>query len=107
VTTTVSGIAFEADRRLNIGRSYTLSIIHDKQTMNVKGTVIWSIIRKSKKDDRGNVIPVYKAGMQFSDESREQIQVLIPLIDTALKEHRKGPLPQKPYNDPSQSFRKN
>ena len=40
------GIAFEADRRLNIGRSYTLSIIHDEQTINIQGTVMWSIIRK-------------------------------------------------------------
>ena len=101
------GIAFEADRRLNIGRSYTLSIIHDKQTINVKGTVIWSIIRKSKKDDRGNVIPVYKAGMQFSDESGEQIRKFIPLIEMAIKARRKGPMPQKPYNDPSQGLKKN
>jgi hypothetical protein len=88
------GISFEADRRLNMGRSYTLSIIYDKQTIHIKGTVIWSIIRKSKKDDRGNVIPVYKAGMKFSDESREQIQELIPLIEVALKEKHERPLHQ-------------
>jgi hypothetical protein len=101
------GISFEADRRLNMGRSYTLSIIYDKQTIHIKGTVIWSIIRKSKKDDRGNVIPVYKAGMKFSDESREQIQECIPLIEIALKEQREGPLPQKPDNDAPQRLRKN
>jgi hypothetical protein len=102
VDISTGGISFEADRRLNIGRTYTLSIIHDKQTINVKGTVIWSIIRKSKKDDRGNVIPVYKAGMKFSDESREKIQELIPLIEIALKEQREG----APQKDPSQRFRK-
>jgi hypothetical protein len=101
------GISFEADRRLNMGRSYTLSIILDGQTITVKGTVIWSIIKKSKKDDRGNVIPVYKAGMKFSDESKEQVREFIALIEIALKEQRKGPSPQKPYNDPSQRFRKN
>jgi hypothetical protein len=101
------GISFEADRRLNMGRSYTLSIIHDKQTFTVKGTIIWSIIRKSKKDDRGNVIPVYKAGMKFSDESKDQIREFIPLIEIAMKKQRKGPLLQKPYDDPSQRFRKN
>jgi hypothetical protein len=97
------GISFEADRRLNMGRSYTLSIVHDKKTINVKGTVIWSIIRKSKNDDRGNVIPVYKAGMKFSDESRDQIREFIPLIEIALKEQREG----APHKDPSQRFRKN
>jgi hypothetical protein len=84
------GISFEADRRLNMGRSYTLSIIHDKKAINVKGTVIWSIIRKCKNDDRGNVIPVYKAGMKFSDESGDQIREFIPLIESALKEQREG-----------------
>ena len=96
------GISFEADRRLNMGRSYTLSIIHDKKTINVKGTVIWSIIRKCKNDDKGNVIPVYKAGMKFSDESGDQIREFIPLIEIALKEQREG----APHKDPSQRFRK-
>jgi hypothetical protein len=100
------GISFEADRRLNIGRAYTLSIIYDKQTIHIKGTIVWSIIRKSKKDDRGNVVPVYKAGMKFSDESREQIQEFIPLIEIAMKEQREGPLPQKQASGPSQRFRK-
>jgi hypothetical protein len=90
-----------------MGRSYTLSIIYDKQTIHIKGIVVWSIIRKSKKDDRGNVIPVYKAGMKFSDESQEQIQEFIPLIEIAMKEQREGSLPQKPGSDPSQRFRKN
>jgi hypothetical protein len=101
------GISFEADRRLNMGQSYPLSIIHDKQTITVKGTVIWSIIKKGNNDDRGNVIPVYQAGMKFSDESKEQIREFIPLIEIALKKQRKGVLLQKPLNDPAQRFRKN
>jgi hypothetical protein len=45
--------------------------------------------------------------MQFSDESGEQIRKFIPLIGMTIKEQRKGPMSQKPHNDPSQGFRKN
>jgi len=93
------GIAFEADRRLNMGRQYTLSILHDKQVIQVKGTVVWSIIRKCEKDDGGNVIPVYKAGMKFSDESRETIQKLIPVIEMSIQEQREKPS-SKPQRAP-------
>jgi hypothetical protein len=88
INISTGGISFEADRRLNMGKEYTLSIIYDKQVINVKGTVIWSIIRNCTKDDRGNVIPVYKAGMKFSDESREKIKEFIPLIEKSIINRR-------------------
>jgi Tfp pilus assembly protein PilZ len=75
------GISFEADRRLNIGREYTLSIGHADQAMQIKGTVVWSMIKTCREDERGNTVPVYKAGMQFTDESREHIRELVLLLE--------------------------
>lgn len=62
----LGGLSLEADKRLNIGREYTLHIEHEGKKVPIKGSIMWSLLTEGHGDDKGNVIPIYRAGMKFS-----------------------------------------
>jgi hypothetical protein len=67
-----SGIALKADRRLNLGCTYIMSISTWNTILNVKGTVIWSLLSENKPGTRNDIVPVYTAGMKFTDVSQKK-----------------------------------
>jgi hypothetical protein len=71
------GISVKADLRLNIGRQYTLTIKTKRNVSTVKGTIVWSSLIDNKEDAKGNIVPIYKAGLQFSDVSRKAVNEII------------------------------
>ena len=71
------GISLKADIRLNIGRQYTLTIKTKLKVLTVKGIIVWSSLIENKKDAKGNMVPIYKAGLQFTNVSREAINEII------------------------------
>lgn len=73
VNISMGGISFKADRRLNIGRNYTVKLENKDQVLTMEGSVVSSVLSESQKDSAGDIVPVYTAGMKFirvSDESR-------------------------------------
>jgi PilZ domain-containing protein len=72
----ISGVSFEADRRLNMGQEYTLQLKKDGKGMALKGIIVWSSVVGSKGDDKGNIIPIYRAGMKFTIVSQEVIDFI-------------------------------
>lgn len=77
----ISGISVKANRRLNIGGDYTLKL-EGRKTISLRGTVIWCSLTDSRKGPGGEMIPMYSAGMQFKDMSKERTTELQYLIDT-------------------------
>ena len=71
------GISLKADIRLNIGRQYTLTIKTKLNVSTVKGIIVWSSLIENKEDAKGNIVPIYKAGLQFTNVSREAINEII------------------------------
>ncbi len=71
------GISLKADIRLNIGRQYTLTIKNKLNVLTVKGIIVWSSLTENKEDAKGNIVPIYKAGLQFTNVSREAINEII------------------------------
>jgi hypothetical protein len=71
------GISLKADLRLNIGRQYTLTIKTKHNVSKVKGIIVWSSLIENKEDARGDIVPIYKAGLQFTNVSREAINEII------------------------------
>jgi len=71
------GISLKADIRLNIGRQYTLTIETKRNAWTVKGIIVWSSLIENKEDAKGNFVPIYKAGLQFTNVSREAINEII------------------------------
>ena len=83
VNISMGGISFKADRRLNIGRNYTIKLENRDQVLTMEGSVVSSVLSESQKDPAGDVIPVYTAGMKFtkvSDESRLK-EIIDSVID--------------------------
>lgn len=89
----LGGVAIKADRRLNIGGEYTLKLELSGEELDIKGTVVWSVmsgLRKSGAEDA----PEYSAGLRFKDIFTERLLRLMAFIDRhkIFEEHRVGGL---------------
>ena len=62
----MGGVLLKADRRLNIGRDYTMKLESKGKILNVQGTVVRSMLSESRKDEKGEIVPIYTAGMHLS-----------------------------------------
>jgi hypothetical protein len=76
----ISGMSFKADRRLDIGREYTLRLQDHDRTIAVKGVVVWSSLVGNKPGHDGDSIPVYAAGMKFVNVLDEKITEIMGFI---------------------------
>lgn len=77
----IGGISMKADRRLNINNEYTLKIEGKKKSLTVKGIVVWSLISESMQDPYGNFIPIYTAGMKFTELSDDKKNEIINFME--------------------------
>jgi c-di-GMP-binding flagellar brake protein YcgR len=70
----VGGLAMSIDKRLEIGRNYTLRLESKTKNLTVRGTIVWSNLSEIHRE-REDVVPIYTAGMQFmnvdNDKTRE------------------------------------
>ena len=80
------GMSFEADRRLNMGKKYSLTIKTQGVLATVKGVVVWCSLTKNTKNIKGDIIPIYKCGMEFTDIEPTEIQHIIDSVDSQNKE---------------------
>jgi len=85
----VGGVAFKADRRLNMGSEYTLKMESRGKELLVKGVIVRSSLSESIKDSRGNVVPIYSAGMKFSDASEQKLKEIEAFIGNNLRDEDK------------------
>jgi hypothetical protein len=85
----MGGLSLEVDKRLNIGRQYTVHIEHEKKNVLIKGSVMWSILTESKRDEEGNMVPIYRAGMKFS-HNPDDMQSIIEFIKDDHQDEQSG-----------------
>ena len=76
----ISGISLKTNRRLNIGCDYTLKL-DGNMSISLRGNVVWCRLIESRKGPKGEMIPIYSAGMQFKDISNRITTELQYLID--------------------------
>jgi hypothetical protein len=81
----IGGVSFKANRRLNMGGEYSLKMKSRGGELTVKGIIVRASLSESIKDNRGNVVPVYAAGMQFTDTSEEKIKEIEAFILNNIK----------------------
>lgn len=62
-----NGASLSIDRRLNIGDEYALHVECNDSSILLKGVVVWEKIAGSKRNERGEVIPIYEAGLRFDN----------------------------------------
>jgi c-di-GMP-binding flagellar brake protein YcgR len=82
----VGGISLTTEKRLTIGNEYALKLQGRDTQLTIKGTVMWSLLSESIADSIGNVIPIFKTGIQFIDLSTDQENEIIKFIEAHKKE---------------------
>lgn len=77
----LGGMAVETERRLTIGREYALKLKDGERTVVIKGVIVWSIISDIKMSPNGDSVPVYQAGVQFTNVLSENAQALVDFLE--------------------------
>ncbi len=75
-----SGISLKADRRLEIGREYSLKLGYADKILALNGVVMWSILNELRKISADEIAPLYQAGLKFTDISTDKLNELIDFI---------------------------
>jgi c-di-GMP-binding flagellar brake protein YcgR len=86
VDISIGGISIKANRRLNIGGEYSLKLEDRNTAISLRGTVMWSSLSETKSGRAGEAIPIYKAGLKFTNISAEKITELLNFIEDHKKE---------------------
>lgn len=74
------GMALEAESWLQVGRSYTVTLRHESETVQLRGRVVWSKLGRTRKTEKGEVLPVYTSGLEFDqplDETAKRLDALL------------------------------
>jgi len=79
------GVLVMADRVMNAGNKYSLKIGYKDKVLFVKTIAKWSSLIETVEDADGNIIPIYVAGMQFTDVIKGDIQEIIRLVEADMQ----------------------
>ena len=77
----VGGVSLQTERMMRIGSEYALRIEGRGRLLSVSGIVIWSLLGESISDSEGNIIPLYTAGMKFTDGSSEKEKEIVDFLE--------------------------
>lgn len=76
-----SGLAVESATPLAPGRTYTLKIEHDGRQIPLAGTVAWCRLQGTRKDQEGDSVPIYAAGIELGDDAQARGLEVLPLLE--------------------------
>lgn len=77
----IDGAAIETPRRLEINREYSFKIKFGENLLNLRGKVVWAFLISKLNKDTGTVMPVYRAGIKFTDTLSEKALMLQNFIN--------------------------
>ena len=86
IDVSLGGMSFEADRRLSMGKKYSLKIKTKGVLTTVKGIVVWCSLTKNTKNSKGDIVPIYKCGMKFMDTEPAEIKQIIDSVKNQKRE---------------------
>lgn len=87
INMSVGGVALMANGRLDIGKEYALKLEENGRTCSVRGVIVWSVLTGSRRNRRGEIVPVYKAGLRFKERQSEKMTEILDFIE----HHKKSP----------------
>lgn len=76
----LEGMAVETNRLLSVNSNYIVKIAHGDDRLELKGKVVWSTLDRTVKLPEGEVLPVYRAGIQFLDSLDQKTKYIIGFI---------------------------
>jgi len=81
VNLSLAGMAVETHHQLKVGKYYPFKIDRDTEKLEIRGTVAWCVLRRTERNDRGDVVPIYNAGVHFEEQAPERIEGLERFIE--------------------------
>jgi hypothetical protein len=82
VNISVDGISIESRKPLNINKTYLIKIPGEKnKNLVLEGKVMWSTLVSLEKTPRGEVVPVYRAGLRFKDTLSGKVNEIVNFIE--------------------------
>lgn len=75
------GLAVESATPFAPGRSYTLKVEHDGRQIPLSGTVAWCRLQGTRKNEEGDSVPVYAAGIELGEDAQDRGLEVLPLLE--------------------------
>jgi hypothetical protein len=63
----LDGMSIETSNPLKVGRVYALKLEEDGTGLPLRGCVVWCSLVRTTRDEKGDIRPVYRAGIHFED----------------------------------------
>lgn len=78
----VDGMALETHSWLSVGRKYSFKLRRDGEgTIPLTGEVMWCNLVRTSRDERGETLPVYRAGVKFDNVLSDTAQEVRSFIE--------------------------
>ena len=71
------GLAIETTFPIQIGREYRLRVRYQETSFLATGMVRWCILRRTRRSESGEIIPVYHSGLSLAEQEKEAQQELL------------------------------
>lgn len=81
LTISLGGASVSLHKRLSMGNEYTLKIECKDRTFSTSGVVVWERLVDYGKNEKGETVPIYEAGIRFKDVLTEKGNELIDFIE--------------------------
>ena len=81
----IGGLLLQIEKRLSEGSQYTIKLEGKAKGLTAKGKVIWSFLSESIRHS-GDIIPIYKTGMEFVDVTKEKMTEIANFIEVNKRE---------------------
>lgn len=76
----LGGMAVETYRNLDLGRSYQIEIHHRRRPFSLLGSVVWCGLTHTRRTEEEDILPVYRAGIEFEALSDQRLRALWDFI---------------------------
>ena len=80
------GVALKADKRLDMGREYSIQLAYGGKSISVTGVVVRSSLSGTETIGGTAPVPIYSAGLMFTEKSRDKIAIFLKEINLDTKE---------------------
>jgi len=80
INMSIDGASIETPKSLSLNQEYAIKIIHHEKIIEIKGKIIWCALNRYVKNEQGDVIPIYRAGLVFIDTLTERARYLLQFI---------------------------
>ena len=81
----LGGVSLKADRRLNIGKEYLITLQEEGKKLDVKGTIVRSELSGIEQQANGQGVSIFTAGMMFKEGYADKLADFLKPIEQTRK----------------------